>query len=209
MDQERNPSIIISDLALHLDLKTNEQMLSPFSSPPTDYDIGHQLEPTPKNDSRFEGGECEVPLSLPIQEAMLIREVVRNVITQPVDLQTYSSAATEWTHPLLNYDKLYSASKPVDSPSARPSMLTLTRDVPELSDEPLAAVNMDPCHCQASIHLRIMFFRATYCFPVLRLSEIHRSLKEMRNAKLILIDGIKGNNLLVKPVTSIPVKLFK
>lgn len=67
------------------------------------------------------------------KEFRKLREMVRDVITQPVDLQTYSSAATEWIHPPLNYDKLYSASKPVDSPNARPSMLTLTRAVSKLS----------------------------------------------------------------------------
>lgn len=38
-----------------------------------------------------------------------------------------------------------------DSPSARPSMSTLTGDVPDLSDEPLAAVDMDPHFSRASI----------------------------------------------------------
>lgn len=111
---------------------------------------------------RFEGGECVVPPSLPEEEASSASKGIRDVFLQPVDHQTPSSAALPLSalfnsEAYDNYRKMTcvpsTSETAYESPSARPHTSTLTRDVPDLFEEPLAAVGVCTTLPSASIPL--------------------------------------------------------
>lgn len=172
---------------------------SPSSNSPT-YNRSI-INSSSSSSKRFEGGECNVPPSLPGREALSVRKIVRDAIPQPVDLQptTVTVCPQQSSHEINNhtannrpyhhqaynvmgtycsiqitrsntlsaeeYDAIYCinqqpstsrapdnhvARKSYGSSRARPPMSTLTRDVPDFSDEPRAAVDMGCLTSQAS-----------------------------------------------------------
>lgn len=160
---------------------------SPSSNSPT-YNRSI-INSSSSSSKRFEGGECNVPPSLPGREALSVRKIVRDAIPlQPTrvtvcpqqsshEINNHTANNRPYHHQAYNvmgtycsiqtirsntlsaekYDAIYCinqqpstsrapdkhvARKSYGSSRARPPMSTLTRDVPDFSDEPRAAVDM-------------------------------------------------------------------
>lgn len=162
---------LATDPATHLDTALEEQSLSTNdiydpSHTHKDIEFGFRFDNMPENinviSMRFEGGECVVPPSLPEEEASSASKGIRDVFLQPVDHQTPSSAALPLSalfnsEAYDNYRKMTcvpsTSETAYESPSARPHTSTLTRDVPDLFEEPLAAVGVCTTLPSASIPL--------------------------------------------------------